>query len=267
MRKLIVALALIALPTAVAAQTRTSNPALNDPDRLFLGFIEDAAIVSQQWWEGQIQFVDGLYENDAVDITAIYGVAAFQPVSDLEVGGRVGFGDSDIDGFDGDGSGATDLDLWAKYYIGANNEDTDWSLGGVVTVPTGDDTAGLGSDAFAVSGFSAVRHRLDKATVTGHLGLQMNGDGRAAGSTVDLDGQFAVQLGAGVIAPFTDDLSLVGELVYRGERFDGFDDDARLLGGVNWKVGNRGIVRAAVAVGLMDAAPDAQLIFGYAANF
>jgi len=267
MKKTLFALVLIALPAIVNAETQTSNPALNDPDRLFLGFVEDAAIVSQQRWEGQFQVLDGLTESDAVDITALYGIAAFQPISDLEVGGRVGFGESDIAGFDGDGSGATDLDLWAKYYLGASDENTDWTVGGVITVPTGDDTAGLGADAFAVSGFGAMRHRLNKATVVAHVGLQMNGDGRAFGSTVDLDGQFAVQLGAGVIAPFTNRLSLVGELVYRGERFDGLDDDGRLLGGVNWKVGQRGMVRGAVGVGLLDAAPDGQLIVGYAVNF
>ena len=46
-----------------------------------------------------------------------------------------------------------------------------------------------------------------------------------------------------------------------------YEDDARLLGGVNWRPLARGTIRAAVSVGLTDGAPDAAIVAGYAVAF
>ena len=45
------------------------------------------------------------------------------------------------------------------------------------------------------------------------------------------------------------------------------DSDTRLLGGINWRLANRGMFRGAVALGLDDGAPDFQLLLGYAHEF
>lgn len=247
----------LAQDSGAASRSHDSNS-----DRLFLAFAEDASLVDNQWWEGQAILIDG----DVVDATIFGAQAAFQPWKNVEVGGRVGFGSTDTPPGFPDGSGATDLDLWGKYHFGRGG-DNEYAAGGVITVPTGDDAAGLGFDAFALSGFGALRHHGNGYVLTGHAGVQLNGDGRVFGSTVDLDGGLALFVGGGVIYPTSNELSLVGEFSWRGERFDGADDDARIFGGVNWRVSQRGIVRGGIGFGLTDGAPDTQVIAGYAADF
>ena len=83
----------------------------------------------------------------------------------------------------------------------------------------------------------------------------------------DLDGELSVNTGIGVIVPVSDRLSVVGEIGLESERFDGGEADSRILGGVNWRVGNQATLRGAVAFGLDDGAPDTQLLAGYAYHF
>jgi hypothetical protein len=192
-------------------------------------------------------------------------VVALQPWQQVEVGGRVGFGSTDLPPGLDDGSGATDLDLWGKYYLGGGT-DTEFAVGGVVTVPTGDESEGLGADAFSISGFGALRYRMAIGILTANAGVRMNGDGQVFGSA-ELDGQVSGQLGVGWLWPWTDAVTFVGELDYESERFDGAEDDTRALAGINWGVGNRGQLRGAVAFGLSDGSPDSQIIAGYAYSF
>jgi hypothetical protein len=259
----------VACCLATSASAQSSGRASSNTDRLFLSFIEDATIVERQWWEIQVATAEwdpGLLDYDETTAT---GVAAFQPLVDWEFGGRVGFGKTDgNDGFS-DGSGATDLDVWGKYHLGGSDE-TEWAVGGVLTVPTGDDGAGLGLDAFAGSAFGAVRHRMENVILAAHVGLQINGDGQFRGSP-EFDGEVSPQLGVGAIVPFSDSVSGVFEAAYRGSRLDApadrFDDDIRALGGINWRPGGRGMIRAAVGVGISDGAPDIMVQAGYAAQF
>ena len=230
-------------------------------DRLFLSFAEDATVVDRQWWEGQVEAADG----DSADSNIVRAVVAFQPWVDLELGGRVGFGDTDMD-VGSDGSGATDLDVWGKYHLGGN-EETEFAVGGVVTVPTGDETAGLGSDAFGASAFGSIRHRLTRSIITGQAGLRFNGDGRRGSETQDRDGETSPMAGLGVIVPFSDNVAGVAEARYEDGRLEGDDADTRVLGGINWRPGGRGTLRGAIAFGLSDGAPDTELMVGYAAQF
>ena len=251
-------LSLLLLTLPAVAQNPTSGS-----DRLFLAFAEDATVIDEsQWWEVQVEFADG----DIVDATIVRGIVAIRARPNLEIGGRVGFGNTDTPAPFPDGSGATDLDAWAKYYLGSSSSNTEFAVGGIVTIPTGDDTAGLGFDSFGLGAFGSVRHRLERAIITGHAGLRLNGDGMFLGSP-GVDGKTSVHLGGGVIVPLSDQVTAVGELYYEGERFDGAESDVRILGGINWRVNQRGMVRFAVALGLEDGAPDAQLLGGYAFRF
>lgn len=264
-RRSAIALLLIALPGLALAQVGSTTKPTSGNDRLFLAFAEDAAIVETQWWEAQLEFADG----DGFDLTILRLVAAFQPYENIEIGGRVGFGDSDIGGPMGsmlEGSGATDMDLWFKYHLGSTQGSGEFALGGTLIIPTGDDTAGLGADAFSVSAFGTGRWRFDRGILSGHVGLQATGDGRMFGQA-EIDGELALQAGAGWLYPVSDQLTVIGEFNYRGERFKGGDSDTRLLGGVNWRVSNRGSIRGAIAFGVTDGAPDVQLLGGYAAVF
>jgi hypothetical protein len=253
-------LALLVVPSAAMAQT-ASPPATSGNDRSFLNFAEEAALVDGQWWEGRAEYSAA----DEFDSLLARGIVALQFWNDIEVGGSVGFGSTDASDGAPDGSGATDLDGWAKYRFNTGTK-TDWAAGGVVTVPTGDDTAGLGFDAFALELFGSMRHRLSRMILNGNAGFRVSDDGSTRGLP-DQDGEISPVLGFGVLAPLSDKVDAVGELRYEGERFEDFDDDARLLGGVNWRTSARGRLRAAATVGLSDGAPDFQVFAGYAALF
>jgi hypothetical protein len=229
-------------------------------DRLYINFIEDATIVDEQRWEGWFQYDDW----DIIDISALYGSAAFQVWRNSEIGGRVGFGNSDSTDDLPDGTGATDLDLWGKYYW--DLEGTELTAGAIATIPTGDDSSGLGWNAFSLKGFGAIRHSLRTVVLTGTLGLQANGTGHTLDSG-DLDGELAFSAGAGVIAPWSDAFSFIGELSWKSNRFEGLDDDVQLLGGIDLRLSNRGMLRPAVSVGLQDGAPNWVFFVGYAYSF
>jgi len=246
-----------------AAQAEDAPPAekpTSGSDRLFLAFIEDAAVVEEQWWEGQVEYSEG----NTIDSLIARGVVAFQPWENIEVGGRVGFGTSDTSAGLPDGTGATDLDVWGKYYFGSG-ETVEFSAGSVVRIPTGDDTAGLGEDAFAISGFGAMRKRFSHWVLAVHAGLRYTEDGAQLGT--DLDGQGSTFLGVGALFPLSDRLTVVGEARFESERFDGADNASEVLGGVNWRPGNRGMIRGAVGLGLSDGSPDFRLIASYAVSF
>jgi len=261
---LLVAAGLVA-PSALAqsgdnSSTKTSYRKAHASDRLFLGFAEEASLVDRQWWEGQLEFQDG----DLADATILRGVAAFQPWDDFEVGGKVGFGDTDANGLTPDGSGATDLDLWGKFHFG-NRDGNEYAAGVTLIVPTGDDTAGLGLDAFSAGGFLSMRRQMKGWTFNGNVGLAFNDDGQVFG--MGLDGETSFTVGAAGLIPIGDRTTFVGEARYQSERFDGFDSDTRILGGLNFHVTDGGLFRVALGLGLSDGAPDAQLIAGYASTF
>ncbi len=241
--------------------TGASPPAsLSSGDRLFLSFAEEASVPESQWWEGQFEVANG----DATDAIIARGVLAFQVFEDVEFGGRVGFGSTDAGRGLPDGSGATDLDLWAKLRL-VGGADTQFAVGGLFTIPTGDDQAGLGFDAFSAEVFGSIRHRLQRVSVAGTVGVRFNDDGQLQG--FDVDGRTSPFVAGAVIAPLNDAISFVGELRVEGERYRGLDEDARVLGGVNWRLNNRAFIRAALSLGLTDGAPDSQLIAGFAYTF
>lgn len=229
-------------------------------DRLFQRFIEDAAVAPEQWWEGQLVYTD----VDPWETLVARLVFALHPYEDWEFGGRVGFGRSDTPPGLQDGTGATDLDAWAKWRLadlGAEGR-TDVALGGVLTLPTGDDAAGLGTDSFGLELFGAIRQLFDSFELVGNVGFRLNQDGRVFGR--DLEGQVSALLGAGLVLPVGRRVSVIGELNFETERFRGAESDLRFVGGVNWAVGRRGLVRGALELGATDGAPDLALTAGYA---
>jgi hypothetical protein len=248
-------------PDAAPASAPAARTAVR-MDRLFLNFVEDATIVNRQWWEGQAEYSD----SDLIDTILLRGVAAFQPMANLELGGRVGFGTTDTPSGFPEGTGATDLDLWGKYYFGTPGSSTEFAAGAIVTVPTGDDTAGLGFDSFGVGAFGSLRYNAKRMILTGKIGLRMNGDGSILGSG-DIDGDTSASVGAGVIWPWNQKVGLVGEINYEDGRFEGADSDSRALAGIQCGLGQDGLLRGAVSFGLSDGAPDFQVLAGYATMF
>ena len=266
MRK--VALSVVALATTLllGALPATAQRPTSGSDRLFLSFVQDATLAETQWWEGQLEYADGV-ADDLFDAIALNGIFAVQFRDRIELGGRVGFGETDgnVPNLP-DGSGATDLQVWGKYHLGSQGGRHEYAGGALFTVPTGDDGSGLGADAFAVEFFGAYRYRADWAVFTGNVGVELNGDGEAFGSP-EVDGEVAPSIGAGIMIPLSDQVGFVGEARVKGERFDGADEDIRISAGLNWRIGNRGMIRPAVAFGLADGAPDATLLASYAHQF
>lgn len=273
----LLALCLGAAAPALAADTATppaSTPAPTSPsgatavsgaaDRLFLSFAQDAAIVPSQWWEGQIEYAKG-NPRIPVDVWSARGVVAFQPFRNIEVGGRFGFANSKSSQNRPDGTGATDLDAYAKYYFGNAAEGMDFTAGALVTVPTGDDTSGLGYNAFAAQAFGGMRYRLPKGLIGGHIGVRMNGNGRFQGAP--LDGKASFELAVNFLAPLSSEVSVLGEARIETERFKGATSTADVLAGVNWRAFGRGMLRGAVGAGLTDSAPKFRILVGYAYTF
>jgi hypothetical protein len=95
--------------------------------------------------------------------------------------------------------------------------------------------------------------------------LRLNGDGSKQGE--EFDGKISGLLGGGVIFPISDRFSVMAELNAETARFYDLGTDARLLGGVQWRVGGHGLLRGAVALGITSDAPDAQVTVGYAYTF
>lgn len=263
-RTILLSVALLAAALNCGTDARAQAPASSvalGADRLFLGFIEDTALVNKQWWEGQVDYADG----DNLDQTHLRLVTAFRPVSRLEIGGTLAYGWSSNSGPLPSGSGLSDMNVWGKWNFGTVGGATEFGAGGIVTVPTGDDGVGLGYDAFALEGFGALRHRVNDWILSARVGLQFNADGRIFGT--DLDGKTSAVIGAGALWGVSTRVSLVGELGIRTERFENTDSDARILAGINWRPANQGVVRGAIAIGLTDGAPNFQVLGGYAYTF
>lgn len=256
----------VALATILAPAVQAQSSPTSGQDRMFLSFFEEATLVEGQWWEGDLQYSD----LDTLDTWVLRGVAAFRLRDKFEVGGTIGFGssDSNVDGLP-DGTGATDLDLYGKYYFGGKAESkTEWAAGGLFTLPTGDNTAGLGQDAFRLGGFGSMRLRGKRVIYNGNLGFAINGDAEFPSlPTGKADGEFSVRAGFGVIFPRSDKLSWVLETKWESNTYDDGSNIWSVLGGVDWRAGSRGLIRAAVDVGLEDGAPDLRVTAGYAQTF
>jgi len=246
---------------APAEDTGGREHGTSSADRLYLNFIEDGTIVEHQWWEGDLVFSDG----EVVDARLLNGIVAFQPWRNLELGARVGFGKTDGRGAVPDGTGATDLDVWLKYRFPPGTR-TEFTVGTVLTVPTGDESAGLGADAFGISLFGAMRYRFRRFVFSGNLGAQFNDDGRVLGSGIDLSGQTAPFVGAGAMFFISDQVTILGEATWHKARFEEVDNQSEVLGGINWHLSPRGILRGAISFGLTDASPDVTYLAGYAFN-
>lgn len=252
------------LPVVVDGDAEAPAAGFLDGDRFYLSFVEDTAVVGRLRAEGQLELSDA---GSADVILARYIAAVqFRDLPNLEFGGRIGFGSvNNRPGF-GDESGITDLDVWAKLVMRPTTDRLPQiAVGGLITLPTGDEGAGLSRDAISSKLFAAARFRLPRGVISAHAGLRVSGDGQSG--AYDLDGEVVPSIGVGYILPLPRDVTLIVEGTFEGARFDGLEDDARLLAGVNWRPLPEGAVRLAVAGGLTDGAPDAQILAGYAFEF
>ncbi|HEX4825062.1 MAG TPA: hypothetical protein VFV19_12210 [Candidatus Polarisedimenticolaceae bacterium] len=260
-----VVLAAALAASAAAAQTTPAASQRNGTtDRLFLSFAQEAAIVPSQWWEGQIEYLNG---GDKLPFDALLfrGVVAFQPVKNLELGGNFGLANTNADPGIDDGTGATDLEVYGKYFFPNVSDGLDFAAGVLATIPTGDDSIGLGFNSFGAQAFGSMRYKMDSMSVGGNVGVRFNGTGRVFGA--DLSGKTSFQLGVNALFHLANSVTMTAEAQVETERFDGMDSVAQLVGGVDWHAWQRGQLRASLSAGLTDAAPNFTILVGYAYAF
>lgn len=251
------------VPAPAASSAKPAMPSGSE-DRLFLSFFQEAVLVKSQWWEGQVEYADGS-KGVPTDAFIVRGVVAFRPVKTFEVGGRFGMGSTSAATNRPDGTGATDLDVYGKWVFPNVGSNLSFSTGMILTLPTGDDTVGLGFNSFASQLFGGLRFKMDSVEIGGHVGVRFNGDGDFQG--VSINGTNSYEFAATALFPLANQVSLVAEAQVETERFDGQDSITQVLGGVNWRAFGRGMLRGAVTVGLTDGAPDYRALVSYAYTF
>jgi len=249
-------LAFVLMPAAgpIAAQTAGGPaPADRDARRLMQRFVEDSAIVPGGWAEGQFAYAD-LPDDDSR--WSIGTLLAFKVTEQMEAGLRLSYLSVDADPLP-EGSGLSDIDLYAKYRFhgGAGR----CALGGLIKAPTADEEEGLGTGKVDVEGFFACRADLQAVTLAGNLGARYNGDPDpplpAANASVLAGGALLLPVGA--------QITFLIEASYESERLDGAGSDARLTLGFQGVAERPGFgLRGGVGLPLSEGAPDYEVLFG-----
>jgi hypothetical protein len=256
------------LTLSAAAPALAAMQAIGGDERLFLGFVEDAAIVRKGWLEAAAHYDDwGDGRDLAIDITT-----AFRLGRDVEVGLLAGVLDrardagSELDGVvlatDLRASGLQDPRLYGKLRF--LRGPFEMAAGAGVSLPVADEDRGLGPGVARYAAFLGLRRSFATAAIVGSLGMTTQDDdaesGRAAGRRAGL-------VGAGVLVPMRGDWIFVGEFRYVGSHYEGGDDDARLLAGLDWRPTDRMNIRGAVAAGMTDGAPPFGAVFAGVFHF
>lgn len=249
-------LAFVLLPAAgpIAAQTAASPaPADRDARRLLQRFVEDAAIVPGGWVEGQFNYANLPDDNDR---WSLGGLLAFKVTEQMEAGLRLGYLSVDADP-QPEGSGLSDIDLYAKYRFhgGAGR----CALGGLIKAPTADEQEGIGTGKVDVEGFYACRADLQSVTLAGNLGARYNGDPDPPLPPANA----SVLAGGALLLPVGAQITFLIEATYESERLDGAGSDARLTFGFQGVAESPGFgFRGGVGLPLSEGAPDYEVLFG-----
>jgi len=252
----------------VAGPACAAMQAIGGDERLFLGFVEDAAIVRKGWLEMAARYEEYDDGRDlAIDINT-----AFRLGRDVEVGVLGGALDrardagADLNGAalasDLRASGLQDPRLYGKFRF--LRGPFEMAAGAGVSLPVTDENRGLGPGVARYEAFLGLRRSFATAAIVGSLGMTTQDDDPDSGGAA---GRRAGLVGAGVLVPMRGDWMFVGELRYVGSHYQGGEDDARLLAGLDWRPTDRMIIRGAVAAGLRDGAPPFGAVFAGVFHF
>jgi hypothetical protein len=220
--------------------------------RLFQRFVEDAAVVPGAWVEAQYS-----YENLNQGTRHRAGpIIAFRLGKDVEAGLRFGFEWLSVDGGP-DGSGFSDLDIYAKYrFPGAASR---FALGALFKAPTGDEENGIGTGSSDIEVFGAFRSDFKAVSLVANAGVRSNG----GTDPPFADAQDSFLLGGGILLSATSAATFSVEASYETRRLAGAHADGRLTIGVQtFGPAGRGGFRGAIGIPLTDGAPDLNLLAG-----
>ena len=254
MRSALLALVLLTATGPIAAQTTGgSAPGDRDSRRLLQRFVEDAAILPGGWAEGQLVYSD---LPDDASRWSLGTLLAFNVTDQMEAGLRFSFLKVDADP-EPEGSGLSDIDLYAKYRFhgGAGR----CAAGGLVKVPTAGEEEGLGTGQTDVEGFFACRADLAAVTLAGNLGARYNGDPDPPLPVANA----SMLAGGALLLPISPQNTFLIEATYESERLEDSGSDARLTLGFQGVAHSPGFgFRGGVALPLSDGAPDYEILFG-----
>ncbi|MFH1942663.1 MAG: hypothetical protein ABIL68_11240 [bacterium] len=233
------------------AQNGTTNV------HLFQSFLYDAPIAATPYVEGGLNY-DSYDGASSIFIGAQGGYGLNEKI---EIGARLGYQSWSFDGADGQ-SGITDITAVGRYNLVNSASPTKISAGAMITLPIGSEDIMQGNMHFG--GFGALRHKLESGMeLTANLGLillemttfEFNQQTLQVEEKTSRESSFAI--GAGVIYPLKDKMSIVGEFRTQSEV-----EYTALSCGINYQMG-KGCVRGALVLGLSDGAPDIAIIGGY----
>jgi len=248
----------LAGPTDALSQTQAPPRKIGPESRLFMRFVEDAAIVPSYWLEGRAQlltnlpaFEDGSGAGNEANRLDAGAVFALNVAEDFEFGARLGVADRDPEGA-ASKSGLSDMDLWGKFSVVTDPVKS--SLGLMLTLPTGNSDKLLGTGETDVEFFGGIRKDFAHLTLVGNAGLRVNQDPDFGDVTIE--GKNSVMVGGAVLFPAGDRVVLSAEWAMETERYRGLDNDSRLLGGFEYRQNDSIRFRAGAGGGLSRGAPN-----------
>jgi len=220
--------------------------------------VRDGCIQPNVWLEGQWRLESNAPLPDGNDGTrsSLSGLLALGFNNMLEFGLAWGGVSVEPDGARSH-SGVSDIEVYGKYLFPYAS--IDFSVGGLVKVPTADSEDFLGSGSADYEGFAAVRKDFGTIQAVGSLGLRWNGDPDVEG----VDARNSLRAGGGVIFELGRRSAGSLELGYESRRYEGLSSDFRMTPGLLFRLGERGFFRAGVGIGLSDGAPDTEFIAGF----
>jgi len=263
--RFVMALVVASLLPMGAPRAQTESPAPSPPlvqprkpagdrndRRLFVRFVEDAAVSTGGWAELQYR-----YDNLSDGSSHFLGPnVAFKIVNDVEAGLRFGWEDVNPDSGPNE-SGLSDVDLYAKYRLPGGRVRT--AVGTLLKLATADEKKGLGTGKEDLEFFAAWRADLEAVSLAANAGVRFNGNPDAPLPS----SKNSFLLGGSILLPASQRLTIVIEGSLETERFERAKDDARLTLGFQSRTRKgRGGFRGGVSFPLSDGAPDYQLLGG-----
>ncbi|MCK4412948.1 MAG: hypothetical protein KAY32_05345 [Candidatus Eisenbacteria sp.] len=230
---------------------------LQDDVRPFISIIEDAAVASDGYAEGQFRYMS--YEN--YNAIGFGGLGAYRVAPQVEAGARLAFASVDPDQGDSE-SGLTDLDLYARF-TATETAEMRIAVGGLINLPVGSEDIAEGT--FDFEGFGAIRYGLENLTFLGHFGFRINGELDRNGHKTDRETQFL--FGGGVLFAASEQATVTGEFTFRSKEYEGGEGALQLTPGIDFALPSGLRLRGAMALGLTDGAADIELIAGVAIPF
>lgn len=206
-----------------------------DDVHLFQSYFRDAPIANDIYGEAVFNYSDfDFNQRMTFGAQGGYGLR-----DNIEIAAGIYYRSIDF-GEPGTESAIADLPVYGRYNF--VDGETKFSGGAYVTLPVGDEIIGEGDLDFGI--FGAVRHPASEQVVlTGTLGIDFLETG--------IDREASLYLGAGVIYAASEQTSIVSELSIQSDI-----DYSALSSGLDYKLGDYLRFRAALLLGVDDAAPD-----------